>query len=460
LNKYPFGLRVQAIVPIASHCLFRRAPKASLLVAASLALAGVLPSNALAAALLRGATLDPAEGGATLVLALSAPRQPRLMVLSSPHRLVIDLPDTRRGSALSLASTGPVTALRGAARAHGSYRLVLELRERPPSALRAQGLATATGYQLRIPLGSSAPSTAATPAAGDSASAAVAVPATTAPVARAVQPAHGPGRVGRDIVVAVDAGHGGEDPGASGPAGTHEKDVTLAIARALAARLNARPGIRAVLTRDADRLIDLRERFERARNAHADLFVSIHADSVRDRGIAGASVYTLSYHGASSEAAKRLADRENATVLKGGVDLADVDPQVRPILLDVAQSANMGASVEAADEVLGALDGVGAVRKRVVQHAAFVVLKSPDVPSMLVETAYISNPSEERKLRSAAYQEKLARAIESGVVSYFQRHPPDGTNYANARRAGDPPGGAAHAAAGRSAGTEEGDSGV
>jgi N-acetylmuramoyl-L-alanine amidase len=192
-----------------------------------------------------------------------------------------------------------------------------------------------------------------------------------------------------------------------------------------------------VLTRDSDRLIDLRERFERARNAHADLFVSIHADSVRDHSITGASVYTLSYHGASSEAARRLADRENATVLKGGVSLADVNPALASVLLDAAQSQIMGASVEAADQVLGALDDVGAVRKKAVQHAGFMVLKSPDVPSMLVETAYISNPSEERKLRSASYQEQLARAIESGVVNYFQHHPPDGTNYANRRRDGD-----------------------
>jgi N-acetylmuramoyl-L-alanine amidase len=179
-------------------------------------------------------------------------------------------------------------------------------------------------------------------------------------------------------------------------------------------------------------LIDLRERFTRARNAHADLFVSIHADSVRDRSIAGASVYTLSYHGASSEAARQLADRENATV--GRLSLAGVNPALASVLLDAAQSQMMGASVEAADQVLEALDEVGAVRKKAVQHAAFIVLKSPDVPSMLVETAYISNPAEERKLRSDSYQQQLARAIELGVVNYFQRHPPDGTNYATSRR--------------------------
>ncbi len=240
-----------------------------------------------------------------------------------------------------------------------------------------------------------------------------------------------------DKVVVIDPGHGGEDPGAIGPSGLREKDVVLSVALQLRERLNALPGLRVMMTRDADFFVPLHERVKKARRVQADLFVSIHADSVRDHSITGASVYTLSYHGASSEAARRLADRENATVLKGGVSLADVNPALASVLLDAAQSQIMGASVEAADQVLGALDDVGAVRKKAVQHAGFMVLKSPDVPSMLVETAYISNPSEERKLRSASYQEQLARAIESGVVNYFQHHPPDGTNYANRRRDGD-----------------------
>ncbi|MGH8252724.1 MAG: N-acetylmuramoyl-L-alanine amidase [Steroidobacteraceae bacterium] len=380
-------------------------------------------SGARSTAVLRSATLDAST--AALLLKLSAPRQPRLLVLNSPRRLVIDLPDTRRDARLALPAGGNGTSVRGGPRARGVYRLVLEVAGLPATVPRATSLATKSGYQLRIPLGAAAASMAA------AASVAAATPVAT-PIAETVRIAHGPGAAGRDIVVAVDAGHGGEDPGASGPGGTHEKDVTLAIARALAGRLNACPGIRAVLTRDSDRLIDLRERFTRARNAHADLFVSIHADSVRDRGIAGASVYTRSYHGASSEAARQLADRENATV--GRLSLAGVNPELASVLLDAAQSQMMGASVEAADQVLEALDDVGAVRKNVVQHAGFMVLKSPDVPSMLVETAYISNPAEERKLRSASYQQQLAQAIEAGVVNYFQRHPPDGTNYATSRR--------------------------
>ena len=366
---------------------------------AALLLAGVPWGVALAGANLRTAAIETESGATVLVLGLSSSVQPHVFTLNSPRRVVIDLPDTQRGIALSLPpGVGLVTSVRGGPRAAGGYRMVLEVPSSPATAPRVDSARTANGYQLRIALG-------AVPAA---AAPSVATLSTTPPT---VRPAHGPGSAGRDIIVAVDAGHGGDDPGASGPAGTHEKDVTLAIARMLAARLNSRPGMRAVLTRDSDRLIDLRERFERARKTHADLFISIHADAVRDRSITGASVYTLSYHGASSEAARSLADRENAKL--GTLPLAGVDPNLASVLVDAAQSQIMGESVEAADQVLSALDEVGAIRKKVVQHAGFIVLKSPDLPSMLVETAYISNPLEEQNLRSSAYQERLARAIET-----------------------------------------------
>jgi N-acetylmuramoyl-L-alanine amidase len=393
--------------------------------AATLVLAAVTWSGvASAGANLRTAALQTDSGATILVLGLSSAVHPHVFTLDDPRRIVIDLPDTQRGIALTLPSgAGLVASVRGGARSGKGYRLVLEVPAAPNVPPRVASASTSAGYQLRVSLGG--PPT-------PSATTAMQAPAPEPPVApRAVRPAHGPGAAGRDIIVAIDAGHGGDDPGASGPAGTHEKDVTLAIARSLAARLNDRPGMHAVLTRDSDRLIDLRERFERARKAHADLFVSIHADSVRDRSITGASVYTLSYHGASSEAARSLADRENARL--GSMPLAGVDPNLASVLVDAAQSQIMGESVEAADQVLSALDDVGAIRKKVVQHAGFMVLKSPDLPSMLVETAYISNPAEERNLRSSAYQERLAQAIESGIVNYFQRHPPDGTNYASAR---------------------------
>ena len=237
----------------------------------------------------------------------------------------------------------------------------------------------------------------------------------------------------RDVIIAVDAGHGGVDPGAPGPTGTHEKNVTLAIARALAARIDATPGMHAVLTRDGDYFVPLRDRMERARAAHADLFVSIHADSVIDHAIDGSSVYILSERGASSEAARRLADQENAADLKGGISLAAQAPELRSVLMDLSQNASMAQSGEAAQDVLGALDRVGAVRKRVVQQAAFVVLKSPDVPSMLVETAYISNPAEERRLRDSMQQQRLAEAIFSGIADYFHHYPPQGSLFARAR---------------------------
>jgi N-acetylmuramoyl-L-alanine amidase len=193
----------------------------------------------------------------------------------------------------------------------------------------------------------------------------------------------------------------------------------------------------AVLTRDGDYFVDLVERRRRAQKAHADMFVSIHADAIRDREVAGASVYILSERGASSQAAKILAEEQNAADLKGGISLAAQQPDLRPVLLDLSQSASMGESSEAADRVLNALDSVGAIRKHEVQQAAFVVLKSPDIPSMLIETAYISNPAEERMLRSPSQQQRLADAICGGISGYFRKFPPEGSLFARARADGN-----------------------
>jgi N-acetylmuramoyl-L-alanine amidase len=236
--------------------------------------------------------------------------------------------------------------------------------------------------------------------------------------------------------VAVDAGHGGQDPGASGRAGTYEKNVVLAIARLLAARLNEQPGMRAVLTRDGDYFLPLRERIARARRAKADLFVSVHADAVRDRDVSGASVYVLSEKGATDEQARWLAETENAADLKGGVSLDDKGDTLASVLLDLSQSASIAESMRAAERVLGTLGGVSDVRKKQVQQAGFVVLKSPDIPSMLVETAYISNPADEADLLSDAHRERIAAAIANGVREYFMDHPPDGTRFALDRRHG------------------------
>ena len=245
--------------------------------------------------------------------------------------------------------------------------------------------------------------------------------------------AHAPANSGRPIIIAVDAGHGGPDPGASGRRGTQEKDVVLGIARALAARINREPGMQAVLTRDGDYFVTLRQRIGKARMAKADMFVSVHADAVPRPDVSGASVYVLSEKGATNEQARWLAERENAADLKGGVSLDDKSATLATVLLDLSQTASLSASLQAAERVLESLDGVGQVRKPKVQQAGFVVLKSPDIPSMLVETAYISNPQDERQLRSPEHQQLLAQAIFKGVHAYFQQNPPDGTQYARNR---------------------------
>ncbi|MEO0974393.1 MAG: N-acetylmuramoyl-L-alanine amidase, partial [Pseudomonadota bacterium] len=225
----------------------------------------------------------------------------------------------------------------------------------------------------------------------------------------------------------IDAGHGGEDPGASGPGGTREKDVVLRIARALAAAVEREPGMKPLLVRDGDYFVSLRERMGRAREHRADMFISIHADAFRDARARGATVYALSARGASSEAARWLAERENAADLIGGVELADKDDVLASVLLDLSQSATISASLQAGKHVLAELDGVVHVRKRTVQQGGFIVLKSPDIPSLLVETAYISNPSEERTLRDPAAQRRLAQAILRGVRSYFYEQAIPGT---------------------------------
>jgi N-acetylmuramoyl-L-alanine amidase len=371
-------------------------------------------------------TLEQRADHTVLTLALSRPLMPHVFRLHHPERLVIDLPGTQREAALPTVAGGLVTGLRSGRPDARDLRLVLELSS--AQALLLQQSAQTGAWQLRL-----APLTAAAPVLN-------ALRGEPAPTAlehsqpmQSVRAAHAPSGVERAVIIAVDAGHGGSDPGATGPSGTHEKDVALSIARALAARIDQEPGMRAVLTRDGDYFVALRDRIERARAAHADMFISIHADAIRDREISGSSVYVLSERGASSEAARTLADEENAADLKGGISLAGQTPDLRSVLLNLSQSASIGESSEAADRVLSALDSVGAVRKHEVQQAAFVVLKSPDIPSMLVETAYISNPAEERSLRRTAQQQRLAEAVFGGIRDFFRQYPPEGTRYARTR---------------------------
>ncbi len=254
--------------------------------------------------------------------------------------------------------------------------------------------------------------------------AAASVPARQTPAPEPEPPPMAQGRIDRLVIVALDPGHGGEDPGAIGPSGLREKDVVLAIALQLRERLNANTGMRAMLTRDADFFVPLDQRVAKARRVQADLFISIHADAFFTPQARGASVFALSDKGASSSAARWMAERENAADLVGGVNVKAADATVMRTLLDMSTAAQIKDSLKLGGEVLSRIGQVGRLHKGSVEQAGFAVLKAPDIPSILVETAFISNPEEESRLRDSAYQAQLALALASGVQRYFARNPP------------------------------------
>src|ERR1700677_268537 len=406
----------------------------------ALAIAWVAPARAVE---VRAVRLWASPEGTQVVIELSGSAKHTLLVLKNPDRVVLDVTGARLSAgARRPPASGVVKEVRMARRPGGELRVVLDL-TRP---IRAKSFLAMPndryGYRVVV----------------DLAGPAVAMAADAPIKAEHARP------VARDLIIAIDAGHGGEDPGAIGMHGTREKDVTLAIARALERYIDAEPGMRAVLTRNGDYFVPLRDRMRRARAEkgalrvplhrysmrpragdfsaslrertrgaraqQADLFVSIHADSIRDRAVDGSSVYILSQRGATNEAARWLAERENAVDLIGGVSLEDKGDMLASVLLDLSQNASLSASETAAEHVLHQLNLVGEVRKPLVQQAGFMVLKSPDIPSMLVETAYISNPAEEQRLRGVAHQAKLAAAIHQGLKQYFYSDPPAGSRIA------------------------------
>jgi len=364
-------------------------------------------TSQLPAAQVAGVRLWTAPDHTRLVFDTDAPADHKVFSLSGPDRLVIDFSDASLAEGFSDNGIEDkhLAGMRRAERPDGSLRVVLDLKQavRPKTFVLKPN--ASYGHRLVVDL--------------------YPVDATGKPrVAKSTSDMKG----ARDVVVAVDAGHGGEDPGAAGSRfRTKEKDVTLQIARRLKRLIDAQPGMRAVLTRTGDYYIGLRKRMALARQHRADLFVSIHADAFRDKRVRGSSVYVLSKRGASSEAARWLAESENASDLVGGVSLDDKDDVLASVLLDLSQSATQHASLSAASEVYGQLRRVGKVHGRRVQQAGFMVLKSPDVPSMLVETGFISNPTEERNMRDPKHQELMANAIMSGVKTFFDRAPPPGT---------------------------------
>ena len=369
-----------------------------------------------------------------VVIELESATSPQFFVLEKPLRAVVDLPGTRATPSKKMPTAqGAVRALRKGAQADGTLRLVIDLEEGAQVRWRADNT-PGRRFTLEV-TGKNSPSiSAATTAAATAPVTSAGASASTAPV-KPIKTEHAPVG-GRDVIVAIDAGHGGQDPGAIGRGGTREKDVVLEIARELAERVNREPGMRAILTRDGDYFLTLRQRIRRARDAGAELFVSVHADSVRDPSVSGSSVYVLSLKGATDEQSRLLADRENAADLAGGVSLDDKDPVIASVLVDLAQSAQISQSMVAAERVLRSLARVNDVRKPQVQQAGFVVLKSPDIPSMLVETAFISSPADERLLGKADRRQALAEAIFDGIRQFFEDHPPDGSRFAKVRESG------------------------
>lgn len=371
-----------------------------------------------------------------LVFDLSAPTEFEVFAVTDPHRVVVDLPRAGSRETLKLppAVDRRITGLRYAPRPEGGLRVVLDLEHAVD--IRKILLPPRAQYGHRLVVDVLDPPGLVRRPAPPPAPIAAAPASTLPPVTRAERRASdAPEPVGKPVaqapawrrdgvVIAIDAGHGGDDVGAVGARGTYEKDVVLAIARELQTLINREPGMRAVMIRDGDYYVGLRQRIEKAREHRADMFVSVHADAFRDRRVRGSSVFVISRSGATSEAARWLADRENAADLVGGVTLEDKDPQLRSVLLDLSQAKSLEASLEVADSVLGALRRVGAVHSQRVQQAGFMVLKSPDIPSLLVETAFISNPQEEQRLRNHGFRVRLAKAIRDGIVTYFDHAAP------------------------------------
>jgi N-acetylmuramoyl-L-alanine amidase len=344
-----------------------------------------------------------------VVLDLSDDVAHRVFSLSDPERVVIDLDRIRSGLERRRREVAgdSLLGLRTGIRSRSGLRVVLDL----SSAARVE-------YFPLDPSGSRGERIVVDLFPTDGKTTVQATQVSAPPKPPAAQAAD-------EFVVAIDAGHGGRDPGAIGPKGTREKDITLLIARRLRDLVNAEPGMRGVLTRGGDGYLRLRQRMDVARSEGADLFISIHADSFRDKRARGSSVYVVSKRGASSEAARWLAVRENEADLAGGATLDGVDKDIQSVVLNMLQDHTMGDSLRAANSVLKHLKTVGKVHKRRVERAGFVVLKSPDIPSVLVEVAFLSNPDEERKLRDSKHQKRLANSIMGGIREYASFYMPE-----------------------------------
>ena len=344
-----------------------------------------------------------------IVFEISGPVQHKLFSLSKPNRIVIDLSSATLDKSFSGPeySKGLIKRIRSAPRNKNDLRVVLDI----STSVKAKSfvLKPNQNYDHRLVIDLYEKDNK------------------KKSVNKVVKKKNRKTFKGRELVIAIDAGHGGDDPGAIGYRGTREKDVVFAIAKKLEAFVEKEAGMRPVMIRKGDYYVGLRNRIKKARDSKADMFISIHADAFRDKRAKGASVYALSQKGASTEAARWLAQSENSSDFVGGVSLEDKDDLLTSVLLDLSMSGTIEASMEMGKYVLDGLKKVGKVHKKRVEQAEFAVLKSPDTPSILIETAFISNPQEERNLLNSAHQRKVASSIMNGVRMYFARNPVPGT---------------------------------
>jgi N-acetylmuramoyl-L-alanine amidase len=356
--------------------------------------------------------LNSTEEYSELLLETSQPVDFKVFRLENPARLVIDLPSARlRTNVENLNTAAYIQGMRVGQHTAQTQRLVLDLAVQCD--FDYSQTKTRKGYESLIKItspGGAFQTTAAKPVVQSA-------PASSQKIKKSNPQV---GTQTRAFIIAIDPGHGGKDPGAIGSQGTHEKKVVLQISERLKNRINQQKNMRAFLTREGDYYLTLKERSNKARKRGADLFISIHADAFKDRTAEGASVFVLSQHGASSEAARWLAETENQSDLIGGVRLDDKDSLLASILLDLSQTASQQASKEVASELLTALSRVTSLHKKRVESANFVVLRSPDMPSVLIETGFISHRTGESQLRSPAHQERIAEAIVRGISSYFK----------------------------------------
>jgi len=388
-------------------------------------LGGLLASGWAQALQLSTTRLWPSPDYTRITLEAAGPVAHKYFTLSNPERLVIDLEGVEAGAALDalagqLTAEDPyVSAIRVGVNRPGVMRVVLDLKTAiKPTVFQLQPLGQ-YGHRLVVDL---YPVQAGPVEAGNTAANPVVPPQPT--VAEQPRPAKpGVPQYVRLISVAIDAGHGGEDPGASGANGSREKDITLALAKKLKQKIDAQENMRAVLIRDGDYFVPLGQRVTKARALKADLFISIHADAFIKPHARGSSVFALSENGATSVAARWLAKRENEADLVGGINIDVKDPFLKRTLIDLSQTATINDSLKLGHAVLKEIGGVNTLHKSYVEQAGFAVLKAPDIPSILIETAFISNPEEEKRLNDPDYQDKLIDAIVDGIRNYFDKHP-------------------------------------